>query len=98
MASKKEKQYLGRVAEIGCIVCRYEGLGRTPAEIHHIRSGQGVAMRASHYDVLPLCPHHHRSGGHGEAFHAGKEVWESKFGTEVDLLKRVRAIISRIYG
>ena len=53
----------------------------------------GMAQRASHFDVLPLCHVHHRTGGHGVAFHAGQEAWEAKFGTERELLAAVRGLI-----
>lgn len=37
--NKAEKLHLSRVAELRCIVCRNEGLGDSPAEIHHCSSG-----------------------------------------------------------
>ena len=37
------KSYLGRVADLGCLICR------GPAEIHHVRFGQGMSQRASDY-------------------------------------------------
>jgi hypothetical protein len=86
---KEEKTHLSKVAAIGCIVCKSIGYNDTPAEIHHIRTGVGKGQRASHFRVLPLCPHHHRNGGHGEAFHAGPKTWQENFGTELDLLDRV---------
>ena len=90
---KEEKRHLGRVAELGCIVCRNIGFGKTPAEIHHIRNGQGMAQRASHFETIPLCPHHHRLGGYGEAGHAGQKVWEANFGTERELLRQIERML-----
>nr|WP_290123657.1 Ref family recombination enhancement nuclease [Wohlfahrtiimonas chitiniclastica] len=52
---KSEQKHMSRVADLGCIVCRNLGYGRSPAEIHHIRDGQGMSQRASNYEVLPLC-------------------------------------------
>lgn len=86
---KAEREHLSRVAALGCIVCRNLGYGETPAEIHHIRTGQGVAQRASNYSSIPLCHPHHRTGGHGVAVHAGKQTWEKNFGTELELLEQV---------
>lgn len=86
--TKADLQHLDDVAQLGCIVCRNMDLGDTPAEIHHIRTGQG-RKRASHNQVLPLCPHHHRTGGHGEAFHAGPRIWQGRFGAEEVLLQQV---------
>lgn len=91
--TKEEKRHLGRVAELGCIVCRNIGLGKTPAEIHHIRQGAGMGRRNSHFETIPLCPMHHRTGGYGVAFHAGAKVWQELYGYERDLLKEVMGMI-----
>lgn len=88
MTTKAEQSHMDKVARLGCCVCRNLGDGPTPAELHHIREGQGGAMRASNYEVIPLCPWHHRLGGHGNALHAGQKTWESKFGTERELLEQ----------
>jgi hypothetical protein len=58
---------MARVAALGCILCRHLGEGDTPAEIHHVREGQGGAQRAQDTLTIPLCPEHHRgpSGLHG---------------------------------
>ena len=40
---KKDKEYLSKVADIGCILCYKLGYSGTPAEIHHIR-GMGLGM------------------------------------------------------
>ena len=90
-----EKDYLNRLAALGCIVCRNEGLYGVAAEIHHIRDGQGMGQRASHYDTLPLCPKHHRTGGYGVAFHAGQKDWEAKYGTERDLMTQAQALLAK---
>lgn len=79
--------HLGKVAALGCVVCRNLGYGETPAEIHHVRSGQGM-KRASHYETIPLCHLHHRTGGYGVAFHAGEKAFEANFGNELDLLEQ----------
>ena len=84
---------MGRVAAIGCIVCRNNGYTDTPSEIHHIRAGQGMAQRAKHTEVLPLCPFHHRIGGHGNAIHAGIETWQKTHGTELKLLDQVQSLL-----
>jgi hypothetical protein len=86
---KAEREHLSRVAALGCIVCRNLNYGETPAEIHHIRTGQGVAQRADNFSSIPLCHSHHRTGGHGVAMHAGRRTWEKNFGTELELLEQV---------
>ncbi len=88
--TKAEKAHLSRLADLGCIAC-LEAFGyASPAEIHHLRAGQGAGQRASHFDAIPLCPPHHRTGGHGVAIHAGRKTWEKTFGTERELLAAVR--------
>lgn len=56
-----ESAHMDRVAELGCLLCGQ------PAEIHHLREGQGMAQRASNWLTVPLCAEHHRgaSGLHG---------------------------------
>ena len=85
--TKAERDYMSRVAELGCMIC-----GR-PAEIHHIRTGKGTT-RASNYEVIPLCPDHHRNGGPGVAIHAGIETWRENFGCELEMLKRVKELVA----
>lgn len=91
--NKADKIRLSRVAELGCIVCRNLGYPCAPAEIHHLRAGQGKGQRSDHSKGIPLCAHHHRAGGFGEAFHAGKKTWQDKFGTEQELLDQVNAML-----
>lgn len=83
-----ERQHLGKVAAIGCIICRM------PAEIHHVRTGMGMGQRNTNFNVIPLCHKHHRTGGHGVALHAGKKTFEAKFGTEKELLEKVNEMIN----
>ncbi len=63
----KRARYLSRVANLGCILCKHLGDHGTPAEVHHLREGQGAAQRGSDWTTIPLCPEHHRgqSGLHG---------------------------------
>ncbi len=92
-ASAEERRYLSRVAALGCIVCQVLGIQDSPAEIHHIRSGAGIGQRSSNLRVLPLCAPHHRIGGYGVAYHAGRKAWEKAFGTELELLARVYGLL-----
>lgn len=58
-----EKRHMGRVAELGCILCRLLGLGQTPAQVHHI----GDRSVRSSWLTVPLCFEHHQgaTGFHG---------------------------------
>lgn len=66
--TQAEAAYMGRVAALGCIVCRLLGDGPTPAQVHHVREGQGAAQRAGNYCTVPLCEPHHTgpAGIHGD--------------------------------
>lgn len=61
------KRHLSRVAALGCVLCDHLGTPGSPAEVHHIREGQGAAQRASDFLTVPLCPECHRgaNGLHG---------------------------------
>ena len=61
--SNAGKRHMGRVASVGCIVCRHLGYGTTPAQVHHIREEQGASQRAHDCLTIPLCPEHHRGAG-----------------------------------
>ena len=94
-ATAAERRYMGKVADLGCVVCRNLGHGPTPAAIHHIRHGQGGSQRAPNYLVIPLCKQHHQDGGKGVAIHAGQKTWEAIYGTELDLLAQTIGEVMR---
>ncbi|AEZ50835.1 hypothetical protein DC1_00016 [Burkholderia phage DC1] len=81
--------HMGRVAELGCIVCLNLRLGRSPAECHHARCFAGGGQRSTDFHAIPLCPLHHRLGGAGVALHAGRQSFARNFGTEPELLLQV---------
>jgi hypothetical protein len=68
--TKKERQHMDRVAQLGCILCRLlEMEQQSKTDLHHIREGQGMAQRASNWLVIPLCHdgcHQGRNGIHGD--------------------------------
>lgn len=61
-------EYQGKVAQLGCLLCREQGRGIVGANLHHIREGQGMGQRASHWLVVPLCRdcHQGKNGLHGD--------------------------------
>lgn len=91
-ATRAERQHMSRVAELGCIVCANIGFPGSPAEFHHINNGT-MGKRASNREGIPLCPSHHRTGGYGVAVHAGRKEWESRYGTERELLDQVISLV-----
>ena len=77
--TKKEKQYMSRVADLGCYVCG--GI----ASVHHIRpKGTGMGRRSSHYETIPLCYEHHQGNN---SIHNRKLEFERKYGTEKEILQ-----------
>ena len=74
---------MSRVAELGCILCAEVGRPGVPAELHHIRAGQGAAQRAQDWLTVPLCPECHRGprGVHGDR----QRLHQAKL-DEIDLL------------
>jgi hypothetical protein len=83
--TKAERAYMSAAAAGGCILCEWRGVKGTPAELHHPRTGTGAALRASHWEVAPLCVEHHRgnTGVHG----LGRKAFERHYGiTELELV------------
>lgn len=78
MATKAEKKWMDRVAQLPCGLCGAHGV-----QVHHIREGQGMAQRASNFLVVPLCPDCHTGplGVHGD-----KTMLRIHKMTELDLL------------
>ncbi len=84
---------MSRVAELGCIVSVGGIRCEAPCELHHVTIRKGMGLRASHKDILGLCPKHHRTGGFGVAVHAGVRTWEANWGTQEDLLALTREML-----
>lgn len=85
MSTNAEARHLDRLANLGCVLCLHLGNGQTPPEIHHLRTGNGMSQRASHWLAIPLCAEHHRgqSGLHG----LGTRAFERQYRmSELDLL------------
>lgn len=59
----KANLHLQRVRELGCVICRNMGLGKTPASAHHCFD----TSDKDDYLTIPLCPSHHQgpNGFHG---------------------------------
>ena len=36
VTTKTERDHMGRVASLGCYLCRHMGCGPTPAQVHHL--------------------------------------------------------------
>lgn len=94
----KEKDYLNKLATLGCYCCQTEGI-ETPAMIHHIREGMGMGQRAKHIGgTIPLCEGHHQGNFDNTklAFHRSPKKWREKYGSEKDIAKGYFDLIQRL--
>ena len=82
-----EQIHLTIVAELGCLVC-----GR-PNQVHHIREGQGMGQRSSHFLTIPLCAEHHTGP---MSIHGARQWFQDTHGTELDMLARTIAKIEEV--
>lgn len=89
---KSEREHVNKVAELGCIACYVQaGVWGTPGEIHHTRTNCGAGQRSGWYEVICLCPGHHREDDreankiaiHGNT---GHKAFTATYGTERELL------------
>ena len=90
---KEHKKRFDQLKQIGCIACRRSGKFADPV-IHHIRKHTGMSLRPSHDDTIPLCPKHHNMGN--QSVHLNKKLFESLFGTELELLKETNMEIIKL--
>ena len=87
--TKGEKELYGKIARLGCSLCRYQGNEGTPAELHHIRR----TSKRSLAPVIPLCPYHHR-GSNTSIHEMGRKRFEQEYGiTEEQLLAQTESLI-----
>ena len=94
---------MGRVVQLGCIVCRlYHGAKDSPAEIHHL---DGKTKHNAHYRVIPLCAHHHRQGDeyapsiHSVAGKYGYSDFKERYATVEALLKVTdELLVAEMFG
>ncbi|WP_416052806.1 Ref family recombination enhancement nuclease [Cupriavidus basilensis] len=83
-----EKRYMGRVAALGCAVCKRLGydVEGMQAAVHHRIRGRGGWGRTSSYQTIPVCGAHHQHSGEG-IHDMGDTEYQAHFGfSEFDLL------------
>lgn len=78
-----EKLLHDKVAQLGCVACRQEGIFNTHISIHHVH---GRTKPGAHMHVLPLCAPHHVDDGTALAVHPHKRRWEAQYGKQDDLV------------
>lgn len=92
LKTKAEKERLEIIGNMPCYAC-FQDLKEVQAEIHHIRNKTGLGLRPSHFDTIPLCYLHHRTGK--VSVHLGKKEFEKRYGTELEILKKVNQQVEK---
>ena len=90
--NKIERERLATIGNMPCYACFQEGK-EISSEVHHIRKHTGMGLRPSHFDIIPLCSVHHRTGK--ISVHLGKKAFVEKYGSEDLLKQRVRERIEQ---
>lgn len=89
----EERAWMDAIVRFGCIACWLDGLGFRPCAVHHLLRG---GRRIGHLFTIGLCdPGHHQNGQQlgMVSRHPWKARFEAKYGTEAELLARLRAEI-----
>lgn len=89
----EERRWMDAIVAYGCIACRIDGLGYRAPAVHHILRG---GRRIGHLHTLPLCDPGHHQGGQSLGMvsrHPWRPRFEEIYGTEDELLARLRAAI-----
>ena len=92
---KYRSEYLSKLADLGCIICKKMGFPNSPAEIHHINEGR-IGKRANFRMCIPLCPKHHRNGE--ESYHYSPKKFTKKWGTQKELLDFTLTLVKDCCG
>jgi len=86
--TKKEKNWMDGISQIGCIVCKLHHDCFSPAEIHHL---YGKTVPEAHLKTIPLCFRHHREGVNNDLYvsrHPFKKEFEERYGSQEQLLEK----------
>lgn len=90
----EEDRHMKKVVQLGCICCRLDMGVFSPAEIHHLR---GKTEDGAHFDVIPLCPAHHRYGNDNSLYtsrHPYKARFEQRYGSEQCLKQKTDKLLA----
>lgn len=79
----KRPEYLAFIRQLPCVVCHVESSGWVKIDAAHVRyhslshgkSITGVGRKPDDRWVVPLCSHHHTSGGREAQHSNGEKVW-----------------------
>jgi len=97
MATRAKKEIYAKLARLGCILCRQQGVETTDTEVemHHIRRYGGKRNLAP---VIPLCAYHHRLGD--SSYHAlGAKGFTSYWGiSPEELIEKTNDLLQKTSG
>jgi len=85
-ANKKNRERFQKICDMGCIICKLQGVFSI-CEIHHI---DGSRNQEAHTKTIGLCYRHHREGSDRREYtsrHPHKKAFEKRYGTEYELLE-----------
>jgi len=82
-----ESRYADKVQSLGCLICDQ------PANIHHIREGQGVGQRAGNCLIIPLCQQHHQGSF---SIHGSRRQFIDIYGNELSMLNETIRRVSEL--
>lgn len=86
-----EKEFHSLQAQFGCIACYLDGRKNTWVSIHHT---EGRTKKDCEKKTLALCSEHHQTGGEeAPSIHPWRRRFESKYGTEQELLLLTKTLI-----
>jgi hypothetical protein len=91
--TKEEKEWMNKVADMGCIVCSEFYGADSPAEVHHL---DGKTKKGAHLLTIPLCYRHHREGANNKMYvsrHPYLYEFEKRYGTQESLLEKVKEYV-----
>lgn len=88
-----EKKWMASITAFGCIACYIDGMACRPGAVHHLVRGN---RRIGHLFTICLCDPGHHQGGQSLGLvsrHPWKAQFEKRYGTELELLARTKALI-----
>lgn len=92
----EEQRFMDAVGSLPCIACMKDGRHETVISLHHI---DGRTKPGAHLMVLPLCGPHHQQDDSDllkrPSVHGRKATFTARYGTELELLTEVRALLAR---
>jgi len=93
--TKAEKLHYGKLARLGCILCRQmdvREIDDSPVEIHHVRRYGGKRSLAP---AIPLCAWHHRLDSRTSIHGLGHKGFTKYWGlSEEDLLEKTKELLN----